>query len=261
MALLSIFCTNAINIYAGINGLEAGQAFVIACACLAHNAIEARARRPTKSIIHEKQPVPTRSSSPIWTGGGRVGAQSGVRVVGLHAHPRGASSRFETEAALYLTPRPRRLPPAGRRRLTPPPSAPLRGIRSRAVATRRRTASRRRCSRRSPAERSRCSARTGATPPPPRGRRRAGDATAITLLAAKDVTSPARGGATKTRVVGAHAMERCSASSSRERSNRDASWATPSRRLRVTRRRRSREALIALNTTRAPRRRDDDGRR
>jgi hypothetical protein len=120
--------------------------------------------------------VPTRSSSPIWTGGGRVGAQSGVRVVGLHAHPRGASSRFETEAALYLTPRPRRLPPAGRRRLTPPPSAPLRGIRSRAVATRRRTASRRRCSRRSPAERSRCSARTGATPPSPpwptaRGRR------------------------------------------------------------------------------------------
>lgn len=37
MALLSIFCTNAINIYAGINGLEAGQSFVIAIFVLAHN--------------------------------------------------------------------------------------------------------------------------------------------------------------------------------------------------------------------------------
>ena len=40
MALLAIFCTNAINIYAGVNGLEAGQALVIALAALAHNAIE-----------------------------------------------------------------------------------------------------------------------------------------------------------------------------------------------------------------------------
>ena len=29
MALLAVFCTNAINIYAGINGLEAGQSLVI----------------------------------------------------------------------------------------------------------------------------------------------------------------------------------------------------------------------------------------
>ena len=40
MGMLSVFCTNAINIYAGINGLEAGQSFVIACAILLHNMIE-----------------------------------------------------------------------------------------------------------------------------------------------------------------------------------------------------------------------------
>lgn len=38
MALLSIFCTNAINIYAGINGLEAGQSLIIAAFVLLHNA-------------------------------------------------------------------------------------------------------------------------------------------------------------------------------------------------------------------------------
>ena len=40
MGMLSVFCTNAINIYAGINGLEAGQSFVIACGVLAHNLFE-----------------------------------------------------------------------------------------------------------------------------------------------------------------------------------------------------------------------------
>lgn len=39
MAMLSIFCTNAINIYAGINGLEAGQSLVIAAFVLIHNAL------------------------------------------------------------------------------------------------------------------------------------------------------------------------------------------------------------------------------
>ena len=34
MGLLSVFCTNAINIYAGINGLECGQAYIIACSIL-----------------------------------------------------------------------------------------------------------------------------------------------------------------------------------------------------------------------------------
>ena len=34
MSLLSVFCTNAINIYAGINGLECGQSYIIACSIL-----------------------------------------------------------------------------------------------------------------------------------------------------------------------------------------------------------------------------------
>ena len=34
MGLLAVFCTNSINIYAGINGLECGQSYVIACSIL-----------------------------------------------------------------------------------------------------------------------------------------------------------------------------------------------------------------------------------
>lgn len=34
MGLLAVFCTNSINIYAGINGLEAGQSYIIACSIL-----------------------------------------------------------------------------------------------------------------------------------------------------------------------------------------------------------------------------------
>jgi hypothetical protein len=37
MVLLVIFCSNSINILAGLNGLEAGQTFMLACAVLAHN--------------------------------------------------------------------------------------------------------------------------------------------------------------------------------------------------------------------------------
>jgi UDP-N-acetylglucosamine--dolichyl-phosphate N-acetylglucosaminephosphotransferase len=40
MALMGVFCTNAINIFAGVNGLEAGQSLVIGCAVLAHNSVE-----------------------------------------------------------------------------------------------------------------------------------------------------------------------------------------------------------------------------
>jgi UDP-N-acetylglucosamine--dolichyl-phosphate N-acetylglucosaminephosphotransferase len=40
MANLAVFCTNAINIYAGINGLECGQSLIIACAVFLHNIIE-----------------------------------------------------------------------------------------------------------------------------------------------------------------------------------------------------------------------------
>eukprot|EP00753_Platysulcus_tardus_P020742 PLAT8378.1.p1 GENE.PLAT8378.1~~PLAT8378.1.p1 ORF type:complete len:436 (+),score=180.14 PLAT8378.1:152-1309(+) len=40
MGLLAVFTTNAINIYAGVNGLEVGQAFIIAAAVLTHNVLE-----------------------------------------------------------------------------------------------------------------------------------------------------------------------------------------------------------------------------
>lgn len=43
MALLTIFCTNAINIYAGINGLEVGQSAVITAFVCLHNLIEVTA--------------------------------------------------------------------------------------------------------------------------------------------------------------------------------------------------------------------------
>lgn len=39
MCVLTVFCTNSINIYAGINGIEVGQSLVIACASLTHNFI------------------------------------------------------------------------------------------------------------------------------------------------------------------------------------------------------------------------------
>lgn len=40
MLLLSVFCTNAINIYAGINGLEVGQSLVIGFSILFMNIVE-----------------------------------------------------------------------------------------------------------------------------------------------------------------------------------------------------------------------------
>ncbi|XP_076884376.1 uncharacterized protein LOC143533467 [Bidens hawaiensis] len=40
MGLLAVFCTNSINIHAGINGLEVGQTVVIALAILIHNIMQ-----------------------------------------------------------------------------------------------------------------------------------------------------------------------------------------------------------------------------
>ena len=40
MMLVAVYCSNTINILAGINGIEAGQTFVIACSVLIHNFIE-----------------------------------------------------------------------------------------------------------------------------------------------------------------------------------------------------------------------------
>ncbi|XP_038883774.1 UDP-N-acetylglucosamine--dolichyl-phosphate N-acetylglucosaminephosphotransferase-like [Benincasa hispida] len=40
MGLLAVFCTNSINIHAGLNGLEVGQTVVIAFAILVHNVMQ-----------------------------------------------------------------------------------------------------------------------------------------------------------------------------------------------------------------------------
>ena len=45
MVLLVVFCTNAVNIYAGVNGLECGQVYVIACSILTMAAIELQHNR------------------------------------------------------------------------------------------------------------------------------------------------------------------------------------------------------------------------
>lgn len=40
MGMLAVFCTNAINILAGINGIEAGQSLVIAMSIIIFNLVE-----------------------------------------------------------------------------------------------------------------------------------------------------------------------------------------------------------------------------
>jgi UDP-N-acetylglucosamine--dolichyl-phosphate N-acetylglucosaminephosphotransferase len=40
MSMLAIFCTNSINIYAGINGLEVGQSLIIGISIIFYNLIE-----------------------------------------------------------------------------------------------------------------------------------------------------------------------------------------------------------------------------
>jgi len=40
MGMLAVFCTNAINILSGINGVEAGQSLIIALSILVLNFIE-----------------------------------------------------------------------------------------------------------------------------------------------------------------------------------------------------------------------------
>ncbi|CAL9782667.1 unnamed protein product [Musa acuminata subsp. burmannicoides] len=40
MGMLAVFCTNSINIHAGLNGLEAGQTVVISAAVLIHNVMQ-----------------------------------------------------------------------------------------------------------------------------------------------------------------------------------------------------------------------------
>lgn len=49
--MLSVFCTNSINIYAGINGLEVGQSLIIACSIMLYNLTVKNEKYYEKLII------------------------------------------------------------------------------------------------------------------------------------------------------------------------------------------------------------------
>jgi UDP-N-acetylglucosamine--dolichyl-phosphate N-acetylglucosaminephosphotransferase len=57
MGMLAVFCTNAINIYAGINGIEVGQSTIIAFSILIENLVEFNGMypffltRPIKEVV------------------------------------------------------------------------------------------------------------------------------------------------------------------------------------------------------------------
>lgn len=52
MGMLAVFCTNAINILAGINGVEVGQSVVIAMSIAVFNFIEiTRGQFPAKHLF------------------------------------------------------------------------------------------------------------------------------------------------------------------------------------------------------------------
>lgn len=50
MGMLAVFCTNAINILAGVNGLEVGQSIVIAASILLFNFVEVDAKTWTHQM-------------------------------------------------------------------------------------------------------------------------------------------------------------------------------------------------------------------
>lgn len=52
MGSLAVFCTNSINIYAGINGLEVGQSFIIATFIVIHNIIEIHLAISEEIVTH-----------------------------------------------------------------------------------------------------------------------------------------------------------------------------------------------------------------
>jgi UDP-N-acetylglucosamine--dolichyl-phosphate N-acetylglucosaminephosphotransferase len=52
MSMLSVFCTNSINIYAGINGLEVGQSIVVAISILITNLYQLQFADPSSPIEH-----------------------------------------------------------------------------------------------------------------------------------------------------------------------------------------------------------------
>ena len=53
MLMLAIFCTNSINIYAGLNGLEVGQSLIIGTFILMHNIIEMKINEEGSTIYNQ----------------------------------------------------------------------------------------------------------------------------------------------------------------------------------------------------------------
>ena len=51
MGMLAVFCTNAINIFAGINGIEAGQSLVIAISVVVFNVIEISGEQQCRPVL------------------------------------------------------------------------------------------------------------------------------------------------------------------------------------------------------------------
>lgn len=54
MGMLAVFCTNAINILAGINGIEAGQSLVIAASIIIFNLVELNGKENNKHLWAQK---------------------------------------------------------------------------------------------------------------------------------------------------------------------------------------------------------------
>lgn len=54
MGMLAVFCTNAINILAGINGIEAGQSLVIAASIIVFNIVELNGKEDNIRIFECK---------------------------------------------------------------------------------------------------------------------------------------------------------------------------------------------------------------
>ncbi len=57
MGMLAVFCTNAINIYAGVNGLEAGQSIVIALSVIVFDVFELTGESLNSLMIAEYDAV------------------------------------------------------------------------------------------------------------------------------------------------------------------------------------------------------------
>lgn len=55
MGMLAVFCTNAINILAGINGIEAGQSLVIAASIIVFNIIELNGKVDSVRVLEYKK--------------------------------------------------------------------------------------------------------------------------------------------------------------------------------------------------------------